>query len=222
MGTMFLACPPELAEETVRRIIGAGARSTPAKIAEFRQDSRCRWIYITLDFLEFPFKNDGEHISGLRGPFHIGTISVAEDGAMLNFWMSHATEQIPKAESLQVATASLVAWTTLSMLNCANIETVEHKASAAFQKARVKNGKKPLVSYHTIRVDLDRTPRQIAAPSLLGDAALPRLHKKRGHMKDYRRGKGLFGRYRGVWFWGDMTAGSEDAGVVVSDYKVSP
>ncbi len=194
MGTLFLACPPELAEETVRMIIGEGARSTPAMIAEFRQDPRCRWIYITLDFLEFAHKNDGEHISGLRGPFHIGAISVAEDGTRLNFWMSHASAHIPKSESMQVAAASLVAWTTISMLNCANIERVAHKAPDAFQKARKKGGKLPLVSYHTIRVDLDKTPRQVSAESLPGDSTTPRLHKKRGHMKDYRRGKGLFGR----------------------------
>jgi hypothetical protein len=222
MGMMFLACPAELAEATARMIIGEGARSTPAKIAEFRQDVRCRWIYLTLDFLEFAHKNDGEHISGLRGPYHIGTISVAEDGSLLNFWMSHASAQLPKDESMQVAGASLVAWTTLSMLNCANIETIEHKAPEAFQKSRVKSGKKPLVSYHTVRVDLDKTPRQIAAPSLPGDGTTLRLHKKRGHMKDYRRGKGLFGRYKGIWFWGEMLAGSEAEGVVVSDYEVNP
>ena len=222
MGMQFVACKPEEAESIARAIVGAGARSTPAKIAEFRQDPRCHWIYITLDFLEFPHKNDGEHISGLRGPYHIGTISVADDGSLLNFWMSHASAALPKGESMQAAAASLVAWTTLSMLNCANIETVEHKAPEAFQKARAKGGKKPFVSYHTVRVDLDKTPRQITAPGLPGDGTAPRLHKKRGHMKDYRRGKGLFGRYKGVWFWGDMTAGSEEAGVIVSDYKVNP
>ena len=222
MGTMFLAFAPDQAEAMARQIIGEGARSTPAKIAEFRQNIRCRWIYLTLDFLEFNKTDGGGHISGLRGPYHIGTISVAEDGTMLDFWMSHATAKIPQNESMQVAAASLVAWTTLSMLNCANIETIEHKAPDAFQKARKKSGKRPLVSYHTVRVDLDKTPRQIAAPSLPGDGTTPRLHKKRGHMKDYRRGKGLFGRYKGVWFWGDMTAGSADEGVVVADYKVTP
>ena len=221
MGMLFVACKPEEAEGIAHAIIGAGARSTPAKIVEFRQDVRCRWIYIALDFLEFAHKNDGEHISGLRGPYHITTMSVAEDGTLLDFWMSHATAQIPKDESMQVGAASLVAWTTLSMLNCANIETVEHKAPDAFQKARTKSGKKPFVSYHTVRVDLDKTPRQITAPSLPGDVTTPRLHKKRGHMKDYRRGKGLFGRYKGVWFWGDMISGSEEAGVVVSDYEVT-
>ena len=221
MGMMFVACKPDEAENIARAIIGRGARSTPTKIVEFRQDVRCRWIYIALDFLEFPHKNGDGHISGLRGPYHITTISVAEDGSLLDFWMSHATAQIPKDESMQVAAASLVAWTTLSMMNCANIQIAEHKAPDAFQKARAKSGKRPLVSYHTVRVDLDKTPRQIAAPSLPGDdGTTPRLHKKRGHMKDYRRGKGLFGRYKGVWFWGDMTAGSADEGVVVSDYEI--
>ena len=222
MGMLFVACKPEEAERVACDIIGEGARSTPAKIAEFRQDLRCRWIYITMDFLEFPHKNDGEHISGLRGPFHIGAISVAEDGALLNFWMSHASAQIPKEESTQVAAASLVAWTTLAMMNCKNIMLLAHKAPEAFQKARSKSGKKPFVSYHTVHVDLDKTPRQIASPSLPGDGTTQRLHKKRGHMKDYRRGKGLFGRYKGVWFWGDTIAGSEEEGVVVSDYEVNP
>lgn len=222
MGMLFVACPPELAEATARMIIGEGARSTPAKIAEFRQDPRCRWIYLTMDFLEFPHKDDGEHISGLRGPFHIGAISIAEDGALLNFWMSHASAHIPKDESMQVAAASLVAWTTVAMLNCANIGTVEHKAPDAFQKARVRGGKKPLVSYHTVRVDLDKTPRAIAAEALPGDGSTPRRHKKRGHMKDYRGGKGLFGRLRGVWYWGPILAGSEEEGVVISDYEVHP
>jgi hypothetical protein len=221
MGMLFMACPPELAEETARMIIGAGARGTPAKIAEFRRDLRCRWIYLTMDFLEFPHKNDGEHISGLRGPYHIGTISVAEDGTLLNFWMSHGSI-LSEDESVQVAMASLVGWTTLAMLNCANIEQVAHKAPDAFQKARIKSGKKPLVSYHTVRVDLGKTPRAVAAEQLPGDGSTPRLHKKRGHMKDYRRGSGLFGRYKGIWYWGPMLAGSKDEGVVVSDYEVRP
>lgn len=221
MGMLFVACAPAEAGGIARSIIGAGAKSTPAKIAEFRQNPRCRWIYLTMDFLEFAHKNDGAHISGLRGPYHIGTMSVAEDGSLLDFWMSHGSV-LSQDESMQVAAASLVGWTTLAMLNCANIGTIEHKAPEAFQKSRKKSGKKPLVSYHTVRVDLDKTPRTIAAESLPGDGTTPRRHKKRGHMKDYRSGNGLFGRYKGVWYWGPMLAGSEEAGIVVSDYEVTP
>jgi hypothetical protein len=223
MGVLFVACTPDRAEEIAREIIGEGARVTPAKIVEFTRDPRCRWIYLTLDFLEFPHTDDGEHISGLRGPYHIGTTSVAEDGSLLNFWMSHGSI-LGQDASTQVGAAALVAWTTLAMMNCANIDTIEHHAPDAFQKARREAGKKPLVSHHTVRVDLDKTPRQVAAEGLPGDGdnSTPRRHKKRGHMKDYRGGKGLFGRYKGVWYWGPSLAGSEDAGVVVSDYEVRP
>lgn len=221
MGMLFMACAPHEAEDVARAIIGDGARATPAKIAEFRQNPRCRWIYLTMDFLEFAHKNDGEHISGLRGPYHIGTISVAEDGSMIDFWLSHGSI-LSQEESMQVGAASLVGWTTLAMMNCANIQTTKHHVPDAFQKARTRAGKKPLVAYRTIRVDLDKTPRAIAAEGLPGDGATPRLHKKRGHMKDYRGGKGLFGRYKGVWYWGPTLAGSEEEGMIVSDYEVRP
>ena len=47
-----------------------------------------------------------------------------------------------------------------------------------------------------------------------------RLHAKRGHIKDYRKGNGLFGRYKGVWYWGPQLAGDEAEGIVMSDYKM--
>lgn len=219
MGMLFMACAPEFADAQARAFFGDAGEKTPAKIAEFRRDLRCRWIYLTLDFLEF--NHTEGHVSGLRGPYHVGTMSVAEDGSLLDFWMSHGSV-IAKDESTQVGAASLVAWTTLAMLNCANIDTIEHRAPDAFQRARVRGGKKPLVSYHTVRVDLDKTPRQVAAQGLPGEGTSTRQHRKRGHMKDYRRGKGLFGRYKGVWYWGPTLAGSEEAGVVVSDYEVRP
>lgn len=219
MGMLFLACAPTEAAAAARQILGEKADATPAKIAEFRRDVRCRWIYLTMDFLEF--NNNGPHVSNLRGPYHIGVISVAADGALIDFWLSHGS-CLSKDESMQIAAASLVAWTTLAMMNCANISTAEHRAPDAFQKARVKSGKKPLVSYHTVRVDLDKTPHAIAAESLPGDGSTPRRHKKRGHIKDYRGGNGLFGRYKGVWYWGPTLAGSAELGVVVSDYEVTP
>jgi hypothetical protein len=221
MGILFVACAPGEAAAVARALIGAGAHSTPEKIAKFRQDIRCRWIYLTMDFLEFPHKPGDGHISGLRGPYHVGAISVAEDGSLLNFWMSHGSA-IDQQESLQVAAASLVGWTTLAMLNCANIGSAVHSPPEAFQKARTQIGKKPLVSYHTVHVDLDKTPRAIGAEGLPGDGSTPRRHKKRGHMKDYRGGKGLFGRYKGVWYWGPSLAGSAEEGVIVSDYEVTP
>jgi len=101
-----------------------------------------------------------------------------------------------------------------------NIDTVEHVAPEPFQRSRTRKGKRPLVSYRTIQVNVDKTPAGIGAPAL-GNGGDARLHGKRGHMKDYRKGNGLFGKYKGLWYWGPTLAGSADAGVVVSDYKLN-
>jgi len=220
MGVLFVACAPHEAEAVACSIFAeAGIRSTLDKIALFRANVLCKWIYITVDFLEFqPTPGYG---SRLRGPFHVGATSIAEDGSVLSYWFQIGSS-IDREESLQVAAAPLVGWTTLAMINCQNIVTDAHHAPDAFQKARKKSGKKPFVSFHTIRVDLDKTPRQVAVESLPGDGSTPRQHKKRGHMKDYRKGQGLFGRYKGVWYWGPTLAGSVEEGVIVSDYEVRP
>lgn len=221
MGVLFVACAPHEAAQVARSIFAEeGIRSTLEKIAAFRADVRCKWIYITLDFLEFaPTPGYGTR---LRGPFHVGATSVADDGSVLNYWFQIGSG-INRGESLQVVAASLVGWTALAMINCQNIVTDDHRVPEAFQKARKKRGKRPFVSFRTIRVDLDKTPRHVAAEELPGGGgSTPRRHKKRGHMKDYRGGKGLFGRYKGVWYWGPSLAGSEEEGIVVSDYEVRP
>lgn len=219
MGVLFLACPPELAADTARAIMGVNAHATPRQIQKYRDEFNPKWIYLTFDFVEFPNK-DSKNVSGLRGPFHVGVTAVAEDGALHDFWLSNGTDAISERESMQLALASLVAWTALAMMNCHNIDTVEHVAPEPFQRSRERKGKRPLVSYRTIQVNVDKTPGNIAAPSLLGDGTDARLHGKRGHMKDYRKGNGLFGKYKGLWYWGPTLAGSADAGVVVADYQL--
>jgi len=218
MGVLFLACPAELAEATALTILGKNAHATPQKIAEFKKLDP-KWIYLTFDFVEFP-NPDRNNISGLRGPYHVGVLAVAEDGTLLDSWMSHGSSAISKHESMQLGLASFVAWTALAMLNCDNIDSVEHHAPEMFQRSRTRKGKKPLVSYRTVEVNLEKTPKGVATQRLSGNGTDARLHQRRGHMKDYRKGAGLFGKYKGLWYWGETLAGDADEGVVVSDYKV--
>lgn len=220
MGVLFVACEAHEAASVVSSLVyERGIGSTLEQIAAFRANVLCKWIYITLDFLEF--EPTPGIATRLRGPFHVGTTSVAEDGTVLGYYFQIGSS-IQRHESIQVAAAGLVGWTALSMLNCQNITTDEHHAPEAFQRSRVKNKKRPLVSYHTIRVDLSKTPRSIAADELPGSGPSPRRHVKRGHMKDYRKNKGLFGKYKGVWYWGPQLVGSATDGVVISDYEVKP
>lgn len=222
-GVLFLACRPWEADHVARHILGDAANMTPKKIAEFSLKNP-KWIYLTLDFLEFP-NNKEEHISGLRGPYHLGVVGVMEDGSYTDFWFSDMTGAISKDESNQIGGATLVGWTALAMLNCQNIDTVKHDAPEAFQKARARRNKLPLVSYRTIKVNLEKTPRSIgsaALPEVDAEGRPVRLHQKRGHIKNYNKGNGLFGKYKGIWYWGPQLAGSGSEGVVVSDYEVSP
>lgn len=185
-------------------------------------DLRCRWIYLTAEFVQFyPAPVEYNHPSELRGPFHFALGAVSAEGDLLDLKIGGRSTAVTRHEGGVVAAAACVAWTTLAMMNCQNIETVTGPAvPAAFQKARAKKGRRPLIEYHTIRVDMTKTPRSIQRTPL-GDVQTPqRLHERRGHLKDYRKGAGLFGRYKGLWYWGPQLAGSEVEGVVLSDYEV--
>jgi hypothetical protein len=187
-----------------------------AKIAD---KPHTKWIYFTLSFLEFRLQPD--QITNLRGPYHIGSACVNADGGIIDLSLETVKSSVmSKIEEATIGVSSLVGWTTLAMMNCENIETVPATVPEAFQKARVRRGKKPLVAYHTVRVDMEKTPRSIQRTALEGEGAT-RLHEKRGHMKDYRKGKGLFGKYRGLWYWGPQLAGVESEGVVISDYQIN-
>ena len=47
------------------------------------------------------------------------------------------------------------------------------------------------------------------------------LHICRGHFKDYRDGKGLFGRYKDIYWWESQVRGNGEHGVVLKDYNVN-
>lgn len=218
MGTLFLACPASEAEDMVREIMGEAADATPKKCREFITRLNPKWIYVTLDFMQF---DRGNHISGLRGPYHVGLVAVAEDGAYQELWMSHSSlGAISKEESMQIGASSLISLTTLAMLNCNNIERVTHEQPRHAHRSHRNRSGLPLVSYHTIHVNTAKTPAAIYATPL-PNGTTQRLHEIRGHMKDYRKGKGLFGKYKGLWFWGSHLSGDGSKGVIVSDHKLT-
>lgn len=98
----------------------------------------------------------------------------------------------------------------LSALNCTNINRIEHKPSEKLQKARAKRGKKPLFSYWTLEIDLQRS-REVGE-DCGGTHASPRLHLRRQHPREYAPGK---------WCWVHAHAvGNKKLGMVHKDYTV--
>ena len=66
--------------------------------------------------------------------------------------LSHAAEA--GEQPLSVALTQLFpVWFAVSLLACKNVETVEHTTPAKVAKKRLKNGKEPGVTYHTLLID---------------------------------------------------------------------
>lgn len=99
----------------------------------------------------------------------------------------------------------------LSALNCSNINKIEHIHSDKLQKARAKRGKKPLFSYWTLEIDMERSA--VVGIDNGGTHSSPRLHLRRGHPRQYAPGK---------WCWVQPCAvGNKNLGMVHKDYAVS-
>ncbi len=107
----------------------------------------------------------------------------------------------------------------LKLLHCKNISPEPIKPSYNLNKKRRKAKKHPIYSYNILKVKLPN----VGGKDKSGDAAdigSKRLHLSRAHYKDFSRGKGLFGKYKGVYLWPATVRGNKKKGVVMKDYKV--
>lgn len=108
----------------------------------------------------------------------------------------------------------------MSFMNCRNVTTVTHR-EAIDSKTRRRQGKPPLVKVYTLKIDAIK--RMIGTHSGNDDVLTKNaFHICRGHFKDFSHGQGLFGKYKGRYWWPMTTRGSKEAGEVVKDYAVKP
>ena len=107
----------------------------------------------------------------------------------------------------------------LALLNCRNVKTVDVPPQPApILKQRAKKGI-PYIQYKTLEVTPLRTVRQ--GGTRKDETPEPKaLHFVRGHFKDFSD-KGLFGKYKGVYWWDSQVRGDAGKGIVDKDYKVS-
>ena len=109
----------------------------------------------------------------------------------------------------------------LSMMNVKNISLRKHAPDAKLQAKRKKKGKHPLVAYHTI--EIEAPGKRPSGPHGNGNDTFSGnsrpLHLVRGHIADYRSGKGLFGKHKGVFYVPSHMRGSSENGVVHKRYK---
>lgn len=78
---------------------------------------------------------------------------------------------------------------------------------------------KPGVRYKVLKIR-PMVQRKGSIGDDAGEAQPLALHVVRGHFHDYRQGKGLFGKHRGLYWWSPHVRGKAEHGEVVKDYSV--
>lgn len=107
----------------------------------------------------------------------------------------------------------------LCFMHCKNVEVVESPPHPPKQqKARTERGARPFVRWRTVVIE--PVKKMIAGANQGRERLTPEaLHIVRGHFKDFKE-HGLFGKYRGRYFWPMHARGDKEAGVVAKDYVV--
>jgi hypothetical protein len=110
----------------------------------------------------------------------------------------------------------------ISFLHCKNVELVErtqvfHTDTRQNGARLKKKSKLAKVRYHMLTVEPVR--KVLATEGNIDKVGMDKaLHICRGHFKDYRE-HGLFGRYKGIYWWNQQLRGSKERGVMIKDYK---
>lgn len=106
---------------------------------------------------------------------------------------------------------------TCALLNCRNIRTEKIVHNKQLQRARIKRGMLPLISYYVLQIK--QTGQSKGSKK---DLWTNRIHLCRGHFKKYTEENPLFGKYTGLWWWEPSVRGRNKRGVVVKNYQLGP
>lgn len=108
----------------------------------------------------------------------------------------------------------------LSFMHCKNVEIISNNPPIKLSRKNIKEYGRPLVTYKTLSIE---PLKQILRSE--GDAdntgVKQALHICRGHFKDFSKGDGLFGKYKGLYWWSSHIRGDSSRGVVVKDYSIN-
>jgi len=129
--------------------------------------------------------------------------------------------KVPKGldDERLVAGWFFVPFLTLSFMHCKNVIVQQVDHPPKLQKARVRRGKRPLITYHILEVHPIR--KILESEGEAHKTGLKKaLHICRGHFKDYMEGPGLFGKVHGIFWWDAHVRGHKKHGMVLKDYDV--
>ncbi len=126
-------------------------------------------------------------------------------------------EAIPQSQQSEI----LAYCYAIALLHCKNVETVDATFPRIIrrrsQKSIVPDVKFKQLIVHPMR----KQKRHEKQEDKQSSREHTRLHICRGHFKDYREGKGLFGKYKSIYWWEQQLRGDMDQGIIVKDYVIA-
>jgi hypothetical protein len=171
----------------------------PAKLAERARDRRNNGF-------RFALKDSGEMLA-LRKIERCSAFRVHAEAAgaeTIELALRQHKSLSPLIRDVEDEMGHMLA--VLILINAKNcVEITKTEPPEKLNKARLKLGKSPLVSYSTVAIKLNRPDERAAGSGDYDHAAIQR-HIVRGHFKV---------RATGVYWWRPFMRGSEDAGVTI-------
>lgn len=107
----------------------------------------------------------------------------------------------------------------LSFLHCKNVALRENAPAEHVIRRAAKQRQKPPITYKTLDI-LPMRQRIESVQESQETGIKTALHIMRGHFKDYKDGRGLFGKYHGLYYWNQTTRGGNPSRRIEKVYDV--
>jgi hypothetical protein len=180
-----------------------------------------KWIVAAYVFVRIDLRSK----KTLLGPLLRYSYSVSEDGQMLPgaspSMLARSADLLSPEFVTNTSTIVFPAYFANSLLHCRNVSQIIHAPPEKLSRARQRRHReaKPLVTFRTLSIEpMKRTIQHEGSSQTVG---LKRaLHLVRGHFKQYRGDRKLFGRWEGTYFWNPHARGTLAAGAVAKDYNI--
>lgn len=201
----------ELSEGRRLSIVKACSREFGFKYAE----QQFRWLMFASTFVTHNSINK-IIFEGVR------QFCVTGDGGIVRNFNDGMANRVCKGvdhgDSLDRLFTSLLA---ISLTHCKNVELQRITPDAPLAKKQLKRYGVPKLSYDVIDIQPMTKALRTAGGLDTHGSLKQALHICRGHFKDYRQ-RGLFGKNKGLYWWGMHARGDQAHGIAKRDYTVSP
>jgi hypothetical protein len=107
----------------------------------------------------------------------------------------------------------------ISFMHIKNIGYIERDYPEPVKRKREKRYGKPLKKYKVLDINPAKKVLQTEG-NIEKNGLIKALHICRGHFKDYRE-SGLFGKYKGIYWWDNQVRGNIKSGIVEKQYNIN-